>query len=225
MHEVTTRTISETAFETFCERTGLSLARVPEGKHKTPDYLLTVSGVIIVTEVKETERNKEEQESDRVLAATGVGLVTGGTPGARVRSMIADASPQIKARAAGACPSLLVLFDRGTVAGHLGPYHIRVAMYGLEQLHIAVPHQPSERPYAVGWGYGPKRKMTPSSNTSISALGVLFMSGPDSIHLHVYHNDHAAVPLDPGLLAPYGIPQYRLGEAEPGRNANWIEIV
>ena len=47
-----------------------------------------MSGTVIVTEVKETERNKEEQESDRVVAATGVGLVTGGTPGARVRGMI-----------------------------------------------------------------------------------------------------------------------------------------
>ena len=159
------------------------------------------------------------------MAATGVGLVTGGTPGARVRGMIADASPQIKARAAGQSPSLLVLFDRGMVAGHLDPYHVRVAMYGLEQLHIAVPHVPSQRPYAVGWGYGPKRKMTPNSNTSISAIGILFMTGPESIHLHVYHNAFAAMPLDFALLGAFKIPQFHLAEAEPGRNANWAEVV
>ena len=220
------RTFSETAFEMFCESAGLVLSRIPEGTKKTPDYLLTLGRREIVVEIKQTEKNKEEEESDRVLAATGVGLVTGGTPGAKVRAMIAAASPQIKARTEGRRPSLLVLFDRGMVAGYCDPYHVRVGMYGLEQLVVALPLDRSERPVARGWKHGPKRKMTPDSNTSISAIGVLFVTGPDQpFRLAVYHNDFAAVPLKPDVLGGVpGITQYRCSDPEAGQRTEWAEM-
>lgn len=218
------KTLSETWFEEFCVRSLISYARVPETDGKRPDYTVTVSEQVIIVEVKEITPNKEERDSDRLLAERGVGLVTGGTPGARVRKKIAESSPQIKALAQGRHPSMLVLFDRGRVAGHLDPYQIRVAMYGLEQIHIVVGRDPSVRPVATGMSYGPKRKMTETDNTSISAVGSLFMTGPDSVHLAVYHNRFAAIPLNPALLAARGIPQFRLAEETPGRAAEWMEI-
>lgn len=74
-------------------------------------------------------------------------------------------------------------------------------MYGLEQIHMALPKDHSMSPYAAGISYGPKRKMTEDHNTSFSAIGVLFTPRANEITLHVYHNKFAAVPLDERLLA------------------------
>jgi len=220
-----TKTQSEVYFENFCANSGIAITRIPEGNSPTPDYELTINGQRIVVEVKEIVPNKEEQESDRLLHERGYGSALSTTPGDRVRKKISDSSAQIKARMQGTYPSILVLFDRGLVAGHLGPYNIRVAMYGLEQIHIAVPRDPTVRPYATGMSYGPKRKMTNEHNTSISAIGVLFVPGPNEIVLHVYHNKFAAVPLDPRLPAKHGIRQFKLEleDEVPANTAKWEE--
>jgi hypothetical protein len=63
--------------------------------------------------------------------------------------------------------------------------------------------------------------MSPEHNTSISAIGALVMTGPDDILLYVYHNKFAKVPLPPGLLAPYGIQQFKLADDAPGTVAGW----
>jgi hypothetical protein len=55
----------------------------------------------------------------------------------------------VKARAKGVLPTLLVVFDGGRVVGHVEPYNIRVAMYGLEQIHIAVPPLGTGSPHAT----------------------------------------------------------------------------
>jgi hypothetical protein len=219
-----TKTLSETIFERFCAEMRIQCVRVPEEAGRTPDYVITLNGQQVIVEVKEFTPNKEEKESDRVLRERGVGNVLTETPGARVRQKIADCSAQIKARTHGRLPGLLVLFDRGRVIGHAEPYHIMVAMYGLEQIHVAVPRDPSMRPYATGMSLGPKRKMTERTNRSISAIGALFMTGPDAIYLHVYHNKFAAVPLDPDAVAAHGIPQSRLQDETPGQRARW-EII
>jgi hypothetical protein len=72
--------------------------------------------------------------------------------------------------------------------------------------------------------YGPKRKMTDQHNTSISAIGVLFAPKRDEILLHIYHNKFAAVPLEPKLLAKYGILQFELKDEVPGSTAKWKKI-
>jgi len=133
------KTQSERFFEDYCANAGVLCGRISEEDSKTPDYELTIHGQRIVIEVKEFSRNEAELESDRLLSERGYGSVLSNTPGDRVRKKIADSSAQIKARTQGIYPSILVLFDRGQVAGHLDPYNIRVAKYGLEQVHIAVP--------------------------------------------------------------------------------------
>ncbi len=219
------KTSSEIYFENLCANLGISLTRIPEGKSKTPDYEFTIDQQLIIAEVKEMARNKEEQVSDRVLQERGYGNALSTTPGDRVRKKITDSSQQIKARTKGKYPSLLVLFDNGFIAGHLDPYCIRVAMYGLEQIHLAVSQDRSISPYTTGMSYGPKRKMTEEHNTSISAIGVLFAREHDEILLHVYHNKFAAVPLDSRLLARHGITQFKLGDDVPGGTAEWEELV
>ena len=136
---------------------------------------------------------------------------------------IQDSSPQIKARGVGIHPSILILQDR-TARGHLDPYQVRVAMYGLEQMHIVLPPFLSANPYSSGMTYGPKRKMTPECNTSISAIGVLNMRGPDKVTFSVYHNTYAAVPLQPTLFAAYDVFQFKLEEERFGVTAQWKEV-
>ena len=47
-----------------------------ESDTKRPDYSLEIDGRTVIAEVKEVDRNPEEQESDRQLEATGFGEVT-----------------------------------------------------------------------------------------------------------------------------------------------------
>ncbi len=222
------KTQSEKWFEECCANSGITCKRISEENNKTPDYELTIDDQRTIVEVKEISRNKEERESDRLLSQRGYGSVLSNTPGDRVRKKIRDSSPQIKARTHGIYPSILVLCDlkssRGQIAGHLDPYNIRVAMYGLEQMHIAVPRDHAVSPYVTGMSYGPKRKMTEDCNTSISAIGVLFTPGPNEIALHVYHNRFSAVPLDPRLLAKCGIRQFKLEDGIPSSTAKWKEV-
>lgn len=217
-------TDSEVMFERFCTQASVRFRRIAEEDAPTPDYELSLLQTVI-TEVKEITRNREEEESDRLLKETGRGLVLSSTPGDRVRKKISEASPQIKARCNGIHPGLLVLYDQGFVCGHLDPYEIRVAMCGLEQVHIALPPLGSgQRPYSTGTSYGPKRKMTEDCNTSISAIAVLANPGPNQVVLHVYHNRFAAIPLEPKTFAAIAQYQFRLEEEEAGRTAQWVEI-
>jgi len=217
------KTRSETLFEKFCSNSGITLARVPEGQTPTPDYELIVEQQRIIVEVKEITSNKEEQESDRLLFERGYGNVLSRIPGERVRKKVSDSSVQIKSRTQSTYPSILVLYD-GRNAGHLWPYNIRVAMYGLEQINMAVPRDRSMSPYAMGMNYGPKRKMTEQHNTSISAIGVLYTPNSKDIELHLYHNRFAMITLDPKLLQRYGVSQFILGEDVPGSTAQWVEV-
>ena len=156
-----------------------------------------------------------------------MGLATGGIPGARVRGKIADASPQIKARTGGCLPSLLVLCDIkygcGQVSGHLDRYNIRVAMEGLDQVIVAVPRDQSESPYMTGTRSGPRKKMTETHNTSISAIGVLSTPPGAPICLTVYHNRHAAIPVPADALKKLNVPQYTLQGSESGP-LTWVEV-
>jgi hypothetical protein len=217
------KTDSETLFENYCTAKGISWQKIQETVTRTPDYDLTINGQTIVVEVKEIIRNEEEQESDRLRDERGYGNVLSTTPGDRVRRKIGNSSAQIKARTLGTHPSILVLFD-GYGRGHLDPYQIRVAMYGLEQVYIGLPPLGQGSPHVTGMGYGAKRKMTEEHNTSISAVGVLFFAGCDDVRFHVYHNKYAAVPLALSLLATYGITQFVLDDAEPGTTAQWVEV-
>lgn len=216
-------TLSEQLFETYCSRHGIVWERVPETDSRTPDYELIFGEHRVIVEVKEIARNKEEIESDRVMEERGWGNVLSHTPGERVRKKIASCSPQIKARALGKLPSVLVVFDARGLR-HIDPYNIRVAMYGLEQVHFSVPPIGQGRPLVVGMSHGPKRKMTPEANTSISAVGAMFMPDEHTIHMNVYHNRFAAVALPPSLLRQHGVPQLKIEERAVDAASEWQEI-
>ena len=210
------KTDSEKIFEDICSAHSVPCEKIEEGAEKTADYLIRMSNLEIIAEVKEIERNAVERESDRLLEERGYGECLRNEPGDRVRNKIRKASPQIKRLTAGSKPGILVLFDGGRAHGHLDPYNLRVAMSGLEQVHIAVPRDPAQTSYATGMSHGPKRKMTEDSNTSISALAKIYTIDKNTIRLDIFHNRHAAIPIDPAVVHDAGFEQYFLVDSESG---------
>ena len=216
--------MSEELFEKFCCEAGIDFQKIEEGDEKSPDYELKFGDITVIAEVKEFDRNDAEKASDKLLEERGYGDALSNVPGDRVRKKINDASPQLKKRTNGKYSGILVLFDRGMVAGHIDPYNIRVAMSGLEQVHIAVPRNPSEEPYTTGMSYGPKRKMTETDNTSISAIAALYATEPNDLKLSLYHNKHAAIPIDSKEVGKYKIDQYILEEEVEGKTSGWKKV-
>ena len=196
--------ISEQIFECFCKSMGLSFERIPEEKKaRTPDYLLKVGTIEIVVEVKEYGLNREEEESYRCLKETGFAMTEGGEVGKKVRKKIGKSGGQIRARTEGKRPGMLVLLDP-TGMGNFMPEDIKAAMHGAFTVRVTIPrrYDPS-RPRSARLTHGGGRRMTESDNTSISAVALLWVNGPADVHLYVYHNVHAVVPIEPGILAPY----------------------
>ena len=203
------RTVSELLFQdVICEQAQIGCSRIDEEPNaRSPDYRLDVDGQVIIAEVKEIGMNKQDRQAAEQMAKHGYGGV-GGTVGDRVRHKINKSGPQIRARTEGRYPGMLVLYDT-TGHGWLDPVQIEAAMYGPLTLELAVPQDPSIKPYKVRDKFGPGRKMTPNANTSVSAIGAIIRSGYEdwNFNLVVYHNAHAAIPIDPALLDRHGIRQ------------------
>lgn len=221
--DLMSKTLSETLFEKYCDSRSIRWRPVTVGSSRTPDYDIFLRRFKVVTEVKELTPNQVERQADEDLKKNKFAIVSV-VPGDRVRSKISDAVPQIRARSKGRFPSLLVLFDNCLSVGHIDPYQIRVAMYGFETIVLAVPTDKLFSPYAVEKRFGAKRKVTPDHNTSLSAIATLTATDQDGSELTVFHNKYATMPLNPKLFAHYGVPQYKLGEVEPGSIAQWVDI-
>lgn len=219
------KTESEIHFERFCQRQGFDLSGVPTETTPTPDYVLQFEDVRLFVEVKEVLPTAEEIESDRLVETRGYGNVISKTPGARVRKKIQDCSPQVKARTEGRHPGMLVLWERGQCAGRqTEPYHIRVAMEGFEEVLLQVPHISTwQSPSFAGMKHGGSRKMTPTTNTSISAIALLCCPAVDRMLLQVFHNRHAAVPLRTDILKAAEVMQFQL-RPDPTGTTEWCEI-
>ena len=213
-------------FEAFCERNGLVFQPIPtkskEGE-KTPDYDVCIDGQRLVVEIKQIDPNPEESLQQKILDAGGM-AVGSTTPGARVRSKIAAGVGQIKIRAKGKYPSILVLYNNVLLTDHTNPYFVRVAMYGLETHVLGVPKEMDRPPYLIDKKFGPKRKMTKDDNTSISAVAVLAKSVEDGPKLSIFHNVYAEIPLSPELLRPTDVRQFTLEEKIVGKFQDWKEI-
>lgn len=216
-------TLSECLFENFCKQKGVRFHRIDVGLSQTPDYEIFLPRRKVIAEVKEITPNPTERaaEADMLRRHTqSVSII----PGERIRGKISDACKQIKSHTKSRYPGLLILFDRGLAVGHVDPYQIRVAMYGFETIVLALPSDYNGSPYPIERKYGPRRKMTTSHNTSISAVAMLCTHAKEQIELTVYHNIHAAVPLPYNLLAQYGIPQFTLAEQRPYNVADWVQV-
>lgn len=216
-------TESEYLFEELCAGLGVRIERVDTGDKRTPDYRIWPSGVEVVCEIKQIELNDGERTALEA-SARGEYIVTGGTPGGRVRGKITDASTQLRNLAKGRSPALLVLSEESLLRRHLGPYDIRVAMYGLDTIVLGVPRDAAVPAYVKDRKSGPKRKMNPEHNTSISAIAELRRRGDRSIQCNVYHNRFAAIALPRELLVADHVHHLRLPEKEAGKFDDWEQF-
>ncbi|HSM98443.1 MAG TPA: hypothetical protein VLS47_05455 [Gallionella sp.] len=217
------RTQSEKLFELFCRGNNIRCNPVKVGKKRTPDYDIFLPRRKVVTEVKEITPNPNERAAETALRLKKWAVVSS-TPGERIRGKITDASPQIRRRTKRRYPGLIVLFETGLISRHLDPYQVRVAMYGLETIVVAVPRNPNASPYPIDRKFGPRRKMTPEHNTAVSAIGILSAQQNGMPALVIYHNAHAALPLRQELFSRYGVRQFKLAQPSPGAIADWEEI-
>ena len=221
-----TRPISEQLFESFCESAGFPCIRLEESTEpgvRTPDFLWTLGDVQITVEVKQFDPNDDEIVAAAKLAVGEI-VTFGGTPGHRLRGILSTAASQLKSRTKLATPGLLMLYDNtGPLGGHLDSYHIKTAMYGLEQVVFRQTPDGPTLSKCEDIRFGPKRKVSPDRNRALSAVGRLQQYG-DRLYVDIFHNCFAAVPLEASLLRTAGVRHFRLAEKVPGEGQEWEEL-
>jgi hypothetical protein len=188
----------EEMFERVCNRLGWTFSRIEEASRaaqQRPDYRVIGSdGSAFIAEVKTIMPNADEAR-DIARFERGEVFATGGTPGHRMRRLIASANQQLKALAAGV-PGLLVVFNPEILLHrHTDPYSILTAMRGLDVIDVEVPRDMRESPRFGELRSGPGKKMTTDANTSTSAVVCPSEVAKDEWTIGVYHNRHAIKPL------------------------------
>jgi hypothetical protein len=97
-------------------------------------------------------------------------------------------------------------------------------MYGIEEVKVMPPDPSFNSPLRWFHRFGGKRKVSPTFNTTLSALSVLSVEN-DSIILDVYQNDYAAHHLEPEWLRIPTVRYFKLGPvAAKGGLRTWIEL-
>jgi hypothetical protein len=222
------QTISEQLFERLCKENNIQLSRIEAsiipGK-KEPDYEIETSLGKVLVEVKQFDPSPEELKLQKQLEDRGRTDVFGGEPGAKVRLKIQSAGKQLKSRGAGSVPSMVVLYNnvpinrRGT-----HPYEIKTAMYGIEKIDLSIASDISTGTSVKDRGFGPKRKMTPSSNTSISAVAALYSGLDQQLFMYIFHNVYAAMPLNIHYFQGEKFKHYAIADKVLGQSQEWQEI-
>jgi hypothetical protein len=189
-------TLGEKYFERFCNLRGMRWRRIrPAQKegHKRPDYAIWVEGVCCVVEVKQLDRNAEDIRQQKELKERGLTIRKEPQPGRRVRGKITDASDQLRRFVRRGVAGMLVLFDGTRSLHYLDEYSVMAGMYGLDVLEIELVHGRTSAWQASSWKSGGKEKITPRTNTSISAVAVLNIGHDQELYLVLYHNEYAAI--------------------------------
>lgn len=192
------KTLSERLFEEFCRGHGLSFDPVTRAACRTPDYDVWFGDRQVVVEVKQLEPNAEDRAQLLKLEAGGPATF-GGEAGKRVRQEITDAKKQLRSRAKGRFPGLLVLYNTAPLISYLDPMFILLAMYG--ELTATIDRSSNaEKRTIQALSFGRKRSVSTSQNTTISAVCVLVENPEGHPTLTFYHNRFAALPFDPSWL-------------------------
>lgn len=218
---MTYKTASETIFEQFCTDHSVHWEPIPTEDSaglKTPDYFIYPAGNMIAVEVKEIRANAEEREQHRQLEGRGWSTF-GCKIGDRARHIISTGSKQLRAKAKGRCPAMILIHNPDVLLRHhTEPQAIKAAMHGFDTFVLGLSSDMRQRPVLIDRKSGPARKMTPEHNTSISAVAVL-----DSNGLTVYHNIYAEHPVSLELFKGIAV-QFTLGGKRPGEFVEWQEI-
>jgi hypothetical protein len=203
-------TKSQHLFEAFCVEQGISCTPIAPASTRTPDYRIRVAGNPVVAEIKQLNPNASDRAAARAMAHGRPGGF-GGEAGSRIRHLIDKGKMQVANLARGRCPGLLVIFNNVEACpSYTDPMFVMVAMYGHLTLDYLLHSDPSIPPTTIRVRHGLKNKVSPSSNTSLSAVCILQERSDGRALLTFYHNKFAAIPFGPEWLrAPevwhYGI--------------------
>lgn len=220
---MTHKSESESLFERFCKMSGIHYERIVPDGQKIHDYDIIVGEQKIVVEIKQMDPNPEESQKINELNTLGSTAIKTEL-GKRVRGKITDSQGKFKKRTQNRYPSILVLYDNVKYHKHTEPFDILAGMYGQLEFPIKYLDSSSEEVQAqIGnMKLGSKRKMTMSTNTSISAIGVLKKDKGGNPNLIIFHNRYARVPLDHNLFAKISLKQYTIEDTN--NPIKWEEI-
>ena len=199
------KTESELIFECYCSALSIPFLPIPCEETQTPDYDLRLNDHQIIAEIKQLDLNNDDKRNWDDARARGVGSAWGSTED-RLGKKIKKASKQLKARCQGTIPGITVLFDNGTFCGIDGT-DIKEAMFGKET--VTISRSAREAVGVSGIHSGRDGRLSPTSNTTISALAFLRGDG-DSSTLTLYHNRFAANPICPNWFRHDRFIQYAL---------------
>jgi hypothetical protein len=225
-------TVSEMLFESFCAARQVAFERVPETTESRPDYWIGSGESRVVAEIKQIDPNDDDLEAMAQMAQGKAAAMGSGPPGERIRKALRTANRQIRKLTDGRdLPGMVVVFNNTPCSLYPDPYSVMTAMRGLDvvPLHLTAPGQPdvfgSPHP-------GPRSEMRPDVNSSTSAIAVLLGSDPDDVDvpgaellLDVFHNRHAAVPLDVHGMRWSGVRHFVVPAGAGGScDSMWSEI-
>jgi hypothetical protein len=217
-------TEAELLFEDFCRHRQITLSRIPVGPLPTPDYEMACGQLRAAVEVKQLEPNVEDLA--RAAELDSKGMTTGWVQMDRARQSILDGTKQLRSYAKGQLPGIVLLYDTmGIGSQYLSSECISRCLYGPEVVHLSVPRDPPREPVVLGSSFGGGRVATGVHNTTLSAAAVLRFSKHEGRGwLLVYHNVHAALPLDPDALRYPDVLHYVLRSGSPGEFPRWQEV-
>lgn len=198
-------TTSEQQFELLCQRLGLRLDRIPVGSRRTPDYVLRRGSSTAIVELKQFDDSAGDRRCrparDAQLSA-GQTVVVDHATGLGIGRAISDSTAQFKAIGSSR-PCLLVIYNNRSFDNQTMDFDLS-SMFGTMQIQLA--RTVDGKPEHVGAKHAGGRKLTPSQNTTISAIAILkhersLPQHPPVADLRVYHNPFARRPLSQQLFA------------------------
>lgn len=214
-------TASEILFERFCQERCVEIKRIETTEARTPDYEVRLASGSVAVEIKQLEPGASDQELLNSLrrGRTVSQWVNMGRP----REAILGGTKQLRAYARGVMPGIVVLFDTaGGLLGYLGADSIGHSMYGPRRVHFAASEDKDVE--VVGNSLGGGRVATERHNTTLSAVGVLRLFQNGGLSLAVFHNRHAALPLDPNELRVRDVEHFAWAEHGAGALPRWMKV-
>ena len=213
----------ESLFFQYMTAAGTSCRRVAEGTSKNPDFTIDLAGRLVPVELKEFERNEQEQKNARLLEGRGYSDVTSDEFGHRLAKVVNPARSQLRSflDQHGDGPAILGVIDPYWL-GHAEPDHIAAVLEG----HIVVRVSTRDGSHIDTFRTENRRRAPHGRNQILSAIAVLSLmtkEGPALVwgtkpnyenivaNLLVYHNQYAKHPLSPRVFARFGFPQYSFG--------------
>ncbi|MEJ2702099.1 MAG: hypothetical protein P8Z79_06615 [Sedimentisphaerales bacterium] len=212
-------TISEMYFEELCVSRGIVCERITETGAESPDYRVLIQSVVLITEVKQLDPNKEDE---RISKIWGTPQSPGGHDAtSRIRDKLAEGYRQVKRLSEGRFPTMIVIYNNAGEWNLLSEFAITTAMFG--SYGFVLESQPDQTIEVRRQGHLGNRKVTKGTLRSLGAVGVLEHTGTGSgaLELCCYHNPFAEVPIGPNLLAKLASAQFVHPNPHKGRFVPW----